>query len=179
MAMDVLVRVYGFAPWRKKFQSECADGEIAGVKCLALKPQTYMNESGRAIAEALKFYKLLPADLVVFHDEIDMAPGRFRMKMGGGVAGHNGLRSIAAHIGPDFRRARMGVGHPGDKDRVYTHVLSDFAKSEQGWVEALCEACAKAAPFLVAGENNKYQAEVMRLAPATKADPRKSPLSES
>jgi PTH1 family peptidyl-tRNA hydrolase len=145
---------------------------------LLLKPQTYMNDSGRAVAEALKFYKLEPHDLVVFHDELDLAPGRFRMKAGGGTAGHNGLRSIGAHIGPHFRRARMGIGHPGHKDRVMGHVLSDFHQVEEGWVKAMCEACADAAPMLIAGEDEKYQAEVMRLAPAEKLDPRKAARGE-
>jgi PTH1 family peptidyl-tRNA hydrolase len=111
---------------------------------------------------------------VVFHDELDLAPGRFRMKAGGGTAGHNGLRSIGSQIGPYFRRARMGVGHPGHKDRVMGHVLSDFHKVEQPWVKALCQACADAAPLLAAGEDERYQAEVMRLAPAEKLDPRKA-----
>jgi PTH1 family peptidyl-tRNA hydrolase len=120
----------------------------------------------------MKFYKLQPADVVVFYDEIDLAPGRFRMKTGGGAAGNNGVRSITAHIGPDFRRARMGTGHPGHKERVMGHVLSDFHKVDQAWVNALCNACAEALPLLMAGEDERYQAEVMRLAPADKADPR-------
>lgn len=121
----------------------------------------------------MKFYKLTPADVVVFYDEIDLAPGRFRMKTGGGAAGNNGIRSITAHIGADFRRARMGTGHPGHKDRVMGHVLSDFHKVEQPWVNALCNACADALPILAQGEDEKYQAEVMRLAPAEKVDPRR------
>ncbi len=120
----------------------------------------------------MKFYKLTPADVIVFYDEIDLAPGRFRMKTGGGAAGNNGIRSITAHIGPHFRRARMGTGHPGHKDRVMGHVLSDFHKVEQPWVNALCNACADALPLLAIGEDEKYQAEVMRLAPAEKVDPR-------
>src|SRR5690606_16634189 len=136
--------------------------------------QTYYNESGRAVGEALKFYKLTPQDLVVFYDEIDLAPGRFRMKTGGGAAGNNGVRSIAAQVGQDFRRARLGTGHPGHKELVHGHVLSDFHKVEMPWVEDLCRACADAAPLLAMGEDEKYQAEVMRLAPADKADPRKA-----
>jgi PTH1 family peptidyl-tRNA hydrolase len=139
---------------------------------LLLKPQTFYNESGRAVSEAMKFFKLTPADVVVFYDEIDLAPGRFRMKTGGGAAGNNGIRSITAHIGPDFRRARMGTGHPGHKDRVMGHVLSDFHKVDHEWVNALCNACAEALPLLAVGEDEKYQTEVMRLAPAEKADPR-------
>jgi len=120
----------------------------------------------------MKFYKAAPADVVVFYDEIDLAPGRFRMKTGGGAAGNNGVRSITAHIGPDFRRARMGTGHPGHKEKVMGHVLSDFHKVDQAWVNALCNACAEALPLLAMGEDEKYQTEVMRLAPADKLDPR-------
>lgn len=173
MALDALAAAHRFGPWRRKFQGELAEGEIAGVRCLALKPQTFMNESGRAAGEAAGFYKLAPQAVVVFYDELDLAPGRFRMKRGGGAAGHNGIRSlIASPIGDGFRRARMGIGHPGDKARVLGYVLSDFAKSEQPWLEALCAACAKAAPLLVAGEDEKYQAEVLRLAPSPKGPPR-------
>jgi PTH1 family peptidyl-tRNA hydrolase len=174
MAADAIARAHRFGPWRKRFQSEAAEGEIAGVRCLALKPQTWMNESGRAVGEAAKFFRLDPAAVVVFYDEIDLAPGRFRVKTGGGAAGHNGIRSIAASaLGPGFRRARLGVGHPGDKDLVHGYVLSDFAKTDWPWVEALLAACAEAAPLLVAGEDDKYQAEVLRLAPAQKANPRR------
>ena len=145
------------------------------MRALLVKPQTFYNESGRAVAEAMKFYKLTPADVVVFYDEIDLAPGRFRMKTGGGAAGNNGIRSVTAQIGPDFRRARMGTGHPGHKDKVMGHVLSDFHKVERDWVNALCNACADALPMLAAGEDERYQAEVMRLAPAEKSDPRQGP----
>jgi len=176
MAVDEIARRWGFGPERSRFRGLAREGSIdtpAGpVKVLILKPQTYYNESGGSVGEALKFYKLKPADLVVFYDEIDLAPGRFRMRTGGGAAGNNGIRSIAAHVGPDFRRARLGTGHPGHKDKVQGHVLSDFHKVEQKWLEALLLACADAAPLLAAGEDEKYQAEVMRLAPAEKADPR-------
>jgi len=176
MAVDEIARRWGFGPERSRFRGLAREGSIdtpAGpVKVLILKPQTYYNESGGSVGEALKFYKLKPADLVVFYDEIDLAPGRFRMRTGGGAAGNNGIRSIAAHVGPDFRRARLGTGHPGHKDKVQGHVLSDFHKVEQKWLEALLHACADAAPLLAAGEDEKYQAEVMRLAPAEKADPR-------
>jgi PTH1 family peptidyl-tRNA hydrolase len=178
MAVDEIARRWSFGPWRSRFQGLACEGTIAAtdgpVKALILKPQTFMNESGRSAGEALKFFKLAPADLVVFHDELDLAPGRFRMKLGGGVAGHNGLRSIGAQIGPDFRRGRLGIGHPGHKDRVMGHVLSDFHKVEWPWVKTLCEACAEAAPLLAAGEDERYQGEVMRLAPAEKLDPRKA-----
>jgi len=175
MALDALAAAHRFGPWRRKFQAELAEGEIAGVRCLALKPQTFMNESGRAVGEAAGFFKLPAEAVVVYYDELDLAPARFRMKRGGGAAGHNGIRSIiASPIGDGFRRARMGIGHPGEKSRVLGYVLSDFAKAEQAWVEALCAACASAAPLLVAGEDEKYQAEVLRLAPAPKGPPRRA-----
>ena len=174
LALSAIAGRWKIAPERSRFQSLAAEGTVDGVRVLLLKPQTFYNEAGRAVGEAMKFYKLSPAEVVVFYDEIDLAPGRFRMKAGGGAAGNNGIRSIIAHIGPDFRRARMGVGHPGDKDRVMGHVLSNFAKADEAWVIALCEACAEAAPLLAAGLDERYQAEVLRLAPAEKADPRQA-----
>jgi PTH1 family peptidyl-tRNA hydrolase len=175
MAADEIARAHGFGPWRKKFHGEIAEGSVEGVKALLLKPQTFMNESGRAVGEAALFHKIAPSDVIVFYDEIDLAPGRFRMKRGGGAAGHNGIRSIAASaLGPDFRRARLGVGHPGHKDLVHSYVLSDFHKDEWDWIEKLLGALARAAPMLVKGDDDKYQAEVMRLAPAEKVDPRKA-----
>jgi PTH1 family peptidyl-tRNA hydrolase len=173
MAIDAIARRWSFGPARKRFQSLAQDGEIGGVKALLLKPQTFYNNAGHAVGEAAGFFKAEPASVVAFHDEIDLAPGRFRMKTGGGAAGNNGIRSIAAQIGPDFRRARVGVGHPGDKALVQHYVLSDFYKWEAEWVEALLSALADAAPFLAAGEDERYQGEVMRLAPAEKADPKK------
>jgi PTH1 family peptidyl-tRNA hydrolase len=174
MAVDAIARAHGFGPWKKKFHGELAEGHIDGVRTLLLKPQTYMNESGRAVGEAAGFHKLSPMEVVVFYDEIDLAPGRFRMKTGGGAAGHNGIRSIiASPVGEGFRRARLGVGHPGQAELVHGYVLSDFHKVDGEWVERLLEAIAKAAPMLAKGEDEKYQGEVMRLAPATKTDPRK------
>jgi len=179
MAVDEIARRWGFGPWRSRFQAHACEGSIdtpdGPARALILKPQTFYNESGRAVGEALKFFKLDPADLVVFYDEIDLAPGRFRMKAGGGAAGNNGVRSITAQVGPHFRRARLGTGHPGDKALVHGYVLSDFHKADLKWVEPLLAACADAAPLLAAGEDEKYQTEVMRLAPAEKADPRKKP----
>lgn len=181
-AVDEIARRWRFGAERQRFQSLASEGLIetpqGPVRTLILKPQTYYNESGRAVGEALKFYKLEPKDLVVFYDEIDLAPGRFRMKTGGGAAGNNGVRSIAAQVGQDFRRARLGTGHPGHKELVHGHVLSDFHKAELPWVEDLCRACADAAPLLASGEDEKYQAEVMRLAPAEKADPRRTARGE-
>jgi PTH1 family peptidyl-tRNA hydrolase len=176
LALAAIAKRWGSSPERSRFSSLAAEGSIdtpsGAVRALLIKPQTFYNEAGRAVGEAMKFYKASPAEVVVFYDEIDLAPGRFRMKTGGGAAGNNGIRSITAHIGPDFRRARMGTGHPGHKDRVMGHVLSDFHKVEHDWVNALCNACADALPLLAGGEDEKYQAEVMRLAPAEKADPR-------
>jgi peptidyl-tRNA hydrolase, PTH1 family len=176
LALKAIATRWRFAAERSKFSGLASEGAIdtpnGPVKALLLKPQTFYNEAGRSLAEAMKFYKATPMDVVVFYDEIDLAPGRFRMKTGGGAAGNNGIRSITAHIGADFRRARMGTGHPGHKDRVMGHVLSDFHKVEHAWVNDLCNACAEALPLLAAGEDERYQGEVMRLAPADKADPR-------
>ena len=176
MAVDAIADRFGFGTERARFLGLVRQGTIetpdGPVNITALKPQTYMNESGRSVAEAMHFYKLKPAEVVVFHDELDLAPGRFRMKTGGGAAGNNGVRSVAEWIGPDFRRARMGVGHPGERERVLGHLLSNFAKSDMDWIDALCQACAEAAPLLAAGQDERYQAEVLRLAPAEKADPR-------
>lgn len=176
-AVDAIASRWRFGPERSRFQGVVREGLIdttgGPVKAMTLRPQTYYNESGRAVAAALGFYKLAPENVVLFYDEIDLAAGRFRMKTGGGAAGNNGVRSVVSHIGADFRRARIGVGHPGHKDRVQAYVLSDFQKSEGAWVGALLDAVAEAAPLLAAGEDQRFQAEVLRLAPADKLDPRK------
>jgi len=177
MAVDAIARRWSFDRERSRFSSLAREGAIetpqGPMRALILKPLTFYNDSGKAVGEALKFYKLGPGDVVVFYDEIDLAPGRFRMKTGGGAAGNNGIRSIVGRIGPDFRRARLGTGHPGHKDLVMGHVLSDFHKVDVPWVAALISACAEAAPLLALGEDERYQAEVMRLAPAVKFDPRR------
>lgn len=182
MAADVIARRWNFSPWRQRFQGHAAEGVIetaeGPVRALLLKPQTFYNESGRAVGEAMRFFKRQPEDVIVFYDEIDLAPGRFRMKTGGGAAGNNGVRSITSQIGEGFRRARLGTGHPGDKDLVHGHVLSDFHKADLVWVIPLLDAVADALPFAAAGDDDRYQAEVMRLAPAPKADPRKMARGE-
>jgi len=178
MAVDAIADRHGFQGERARFLGLTRQGVIptsdGPVNVLMLKPQTFMNESGKSVAQAMHFFKGAPGDVVVFHDELDLAPGRFRMKTGGGVAGHNGLRSVGQWIGADFRRARLGIGHPGDKARVLGYVLANFAPDEAPWVKALCDACAEAAPLMAAGQDERYQAEVLRLAPAEKADPRQA-----
>jgi PTH1 family peptidyl-tRNA hydrolase len=160
MAVQEIAKRHGIGPWRRRFQGVAAEGPIGGVRTLLLLPGTYMNESGRAVAEAAHFYKLPLAEITVFHDEIDLPPGKVRVKIGGGIAGHNGLRSISEHIGNDYRRVRIGVGHPGDKDLVQHYVLSDFAKSERDWVEALVAILADNAELLARGEDASFQNKV-------------------
>jgi len=160
MAAGAIARRHGFSPAREKFHSLAAEGTLAGDKALILWPQTYMNDSGRAVQAAMQFYKAEPNDLTVLYDEIDLEFGKVRVKKGGGAAGHNGIRSIDAHIGPDFWRVRIGVGHPGVKDLVHPHVLSDFAKSERPWVEALCGIIADNAEFLAKGQDATFQNKI-------------------
>jgi len=160
MAVQAIAKRHNLGPWRRRFQGVATEGTIGPERVLLLLPGTYMNESGRAVAEAVHFYKLGVGRVAVLHDEIDLAPGKVRVKTGGGVAGHNGLRSISAHIGNDYRRIRIGVGHPGVKKIVYAHVLSDFAKSERPWVEALCAIVADNAELLVKGQDSSFQNKV-------------------
>ena len=160
MVLEAIARRHGFPPWRRRFQGVASEGTIGGEKVLLLLPGTYMNESGRAVAEAQHFYKLALSDMVVFHDEIELPPAKVRVKTGGGIAGHNGLRSISQHIGNDYRRVRIGVGHPGVKDLVHAHVLSDFAKSEREWVETLCDVMADNAGLLAQAREPTFQNKV-------------------
>jgi PTH1 family peptidyl-tRNA hydrolase len=160
MAVQEIAKRHGIGPWRRRFAGAACEGPIGGERALLLLPGTYMNESGRSVAEAAHFYKLPLTDITVFHDEIDLPPGKVRVKTGGGVAGHNGLRSISEHIGNDYRRVRIGVGHPGDKNLVQHYVLSDFAKAERGWVEALIGILADNADLLARGEDASFQHKV-------------------
>jgi PTH1 family peptidyl-tRNA hydrolase len=160
VAVQEIAKRHGIGPWRRRFQGVACEGPLGGERTLLLLPGTYMNESGRAVAEAVHFYKLSPADVIVFHDEIDLPPGKVRVKVGGGIAGHNGLRSISEHIGNDYRRVRIGVGHPGDKDLVQHYVLSDFAKSDRGWVEALIGILAADAELLAQSKDASFQNKV-------------------
>lgn len=148
MAVDAIARRHGFAPWRRRFQGETAEGTLERERVILLKPTTYMNDSGRAVQEAASFFKIGESDVTVFQDELELPPCKLRIKVGGGIAGHNGLRSISAHIGNEYRRVRLGIGHPGVKELVHGHVLSDFAKADMPWVEALCEAIADNAGLL-------------------------------
>ncbi|TCT07762.1 aminoacyl-tRNA hydrolase [Aquabacter spiritensis] len=157
MAVEALARRHGFSPWRRRFQGAVSEGEIAGEKVLALLPETFMNESGRAVAEAMRFYKIPLEKVVVFHDELDLPPAKVRVKKGGGNAGHNGLRSLTAHCGNEYWRVRLGIGHPGDKALVHAYVLSDFAKAERPWVEGVCTACADHAGLLAEGKPEAFQ----------------------
>src|SRR4051795_11191195 len=160
MAVDEIARRHGFAPWRRRFQGETSEGTLGTERVILLKPMTYMNESGRSVQEAASFFKIAPGDVTVFHDELELPPGKVRVKIGGGIAGHNGLRSISAHVGNDYRRVRLGIGHPGIKELVHGHVLSDFAKSDRPWVTALLDAIADNAALLADGRDSSFQNKV-------------------
>lgn len=161
--VDALARAYGRTPWRSRFVSETMDAEIGTERALLMKPMTYMNDSGQAVGEALRYLKIPLENLIVFHDEIDLPRGKVRIKSGGGDAGHNGLKSITAHCGPDYKRVRIGIGHPlrqsasaarpGEKSAVHSHVLKDFAQEDEAWIEALCDAIAKNMPLMLEGED--------------------------
>ena len=160
MAVDEIARRHGFAPWRRRFQGETAEGSLDGERVVLLRPTTFMNESGRAVQEAAGFFKLAAGEVTVFQDELELPPAKVRIKVGGGIAGHNGLRSISAHIGNDYRRVRLGIGHPGVKELVHGYVLSDFAKDERPWVQALCEAVAESAGLLTTDRDSTFQNKV-------------------
>jgi PTH1 family peptidyl-tRNA hydrolase len=160
MAVDTIAEVHNFGSVQKKFQGWLQEGRIGSEKILLLKPATFMNESGRSVGEALRFYKLTPADLTVFHDELDLAPMKVKVRMGGGLAGHNGLRSIDQHLGPDFRRVRIGIGHPGHKDRVTGHVLGNYAKSEMDALADMLGAIAAEAEWLAKGDDVRFMSDV-------------------
>ncbi len=172
MALDRIAADHGFGSWQKKFQGEICQGMLGGAKVALLKPMTFMNLSGQAVGEAMRFYQLEPADLMVFHDELDLAPGKLRLKQGGGHAGHNGLRSLHAHVGPEYARVRLGIGHPGHKDKVAPYVLSDFAKSDQDWLDDLLRGISDGAAALASGDGARFSnAVALRTAPARKSSP--------
>ncbi len=162
MAVDRIAEDHGFSPWRRKFHGLISEGRLDGEKVVLLKPETFMNLSGQAVSEAMHYYKLTPEDVVVFHDELDLAPGKCRCKKGGGHAGHNGLRSIHAHIGDDYHRVRIGIGHPGDKSRVTGHVLGDFSKADAAWLDDLLRGISEGAPALARGDTAGFMNAVAR-----------------
>jgi PTH1 family peptidyl-tRNA hydrolase len=162
MAVERIATLHRFGPWKRKFSGTAADGEIAGEKVILLKPDTYMNESGRAVGEAARFLKIGIEDVVAFHDELDIGPGKIKVKTGGGNAGHNGLRSITQHVGNDFVRVRIGIGHPGAKELVHGYVLHDFAKADEVWLGPLLDAIADCAPRLAAGDQARFLTDMAR-----------------
>ncbi|MCL4155246.1 UNVERIFIED_CONTAM: hypothetical protein GTU68_062552 [Idotea baltica] len=180
MAVDEIADTLGFGPERTKHQGLLREGRIGTEKAIILKPQTFMNESGRSVGAVAQFYKLAPEDIVVFHDELDLVPGKVRMKTGGGHAGHNGLRSIQSQIGAEYRRVRIGIGHPGDKAKVSGYVLHDFAKADQDWIGPLLAAFSKEASWLAAGEDQRFQSAVAQGAnPAKPARSKPAPKAKA
>lgn len=162
MAVQRIAEDHGFAPWRGKFQGSISEGKLGSEKVILLRPETFMNLSGQSVGEAMRFYKLTPDDVIVFHDELDLAPGKCRVKTGGGHAGHNGLRSIHAHIGAEYQRVRMGIGHPGNKAAVASFVLRDFAKADQAWLDDVLRGCSDGAADLAAGDSGKFMNAIGR-----------------
>ncbi len=181
IALDRIAEDHGFAPWRSKFQGLVAEGRLDSTKTVLLKPETFMNLSGQSVGAAMRFYKLEPQDVIVFHDELDLAPGKLRVKTGGGHAGHNGLRSLHQHIGSDYIRVRIGIGHPGQKDRVSGFVLNDFAKADQDWLDDLLRGIGDGAPHLAGGDHGRFMNAVsLRTAPPRSSDkPKKEAKSAS
>lgn len=176
MALDRIAADHGFGPWKKDFHGRISEGRLGGEKVVLLKPETFMNLSGRAVQAAMTYHKIAPSDLVVFHDELDLAPGKIRVKMGGGHAGHNGLRSVHGVIGEAYGRVRLGIGHPGHKDLVADFVLHDFAKADRDWLEPLLQGIADGAPDLAQGDDGKFlNAVSMRVNPPRNSG--KGPLS--
>ena len=163
MTLDRLVERYSFGPWRRRFQGQVADGRLGGRRAMALKPGTFMNLSGQSVGAAARYFHVSGKDIVVFHDEIDLAPGKIRVKQGGGTAGHNGLRSIDSHMGPDFRRVRVGVGHPGNKAQVQRYLLRDFPKRDKVWLDPLLDAVVEAAEYLAKDDDPGFSTKVALL----------------
>ncbi len=173
MSVDRIAADHGFSPWRAKFQGQVCEGHLGREKVLLIKPGTFMNLSGQAVGEAMRFYKLEAQDVTVFHDELDLAPGKVRVKQGGGYAGHNGLRSLHAHIGAEYGRVRLGIGHPGHKDRVAPYVLSDFAKADQNWLDDLLYGISDGAEKLAAGDTPGFLNTIgLRMKPPKQAQPK-------
>ncbi|MEM8586571.1 MAG: aminoacyl-tRNA hydrolase [Pseudomonadota bacterium] len=174
LALDDIAERHGFGPFRKKFKGVVAEGRLAGDRALLLKPHTYMNDSGKSVAQAARFFKVPPDRVIVIYDELDLAQGKCRAKRGGGGAGHNGIRSIDSHMAHDYWRVRLGIGHPGDRHRVRSHVLSDFSDADEDWLDPLLEAVAEAIPLLADGENEKFMTKVALLTSKKKPAPPKS-----
>ncbi len=174
MAVERIAAFHRFGPWKRKFQGLAADGEIAGEKVVLLKPDTYMNESGRAVGEATRFLKIGIEDVVAFHDELDISPGKIKVKSGGGNAGHNGLRSITQHVGNEFVRVRIGIGHPGAKELVHSYVLHDFAKADEAWLGPMLDAIAGSAERLASGDHARFLTEVSRAIGGETTEPQRS-----
>lgn len=178
MAVDRIASDHGFAPWRAKFQGSVTEGRLGPEKVVLLKPETFMNLSGQSVGEAMRFFKLAPEDIVVFHDEIDLAPGKLRTKTGGGHAGHNGLRSIHTHIGDAYHRVRMGVGHPGRKEAVAGYVLHDFPKADEAWLDDMLRGISDGAEALAAGDTARFQnAVALRLNPPRSSTAKPAPAA--
>ena len=175
LAIDAIAEAHGFSPFRAKFQGLLSEGKLGTEKVFLLKPETYMNLSGQSVGEAMRYFKLGPEDVAVFHDELDLAPGRLKVKFGGGHAGHNGLRSLHEHIGAEFQRVRLGIGHPGDKNRVSGYVLHEFAKADWDWIDPLLAGIADGAPLLAKGDSGGFMNKVaLRLEP-----PKPKPAAKS